>query len=216
MNYRAAIQFMDWNRISLMDSRDDPSFPWHHCGSLVCHDGVAREIFVYFDDAPGSSCEHHGFGLLLITRVDERSVEAPVSVPRLTHPREVIAELRRAGPFSAAEQSEFAAKVEALGALDTESMGAVSAADRLFDEVLSEQLGGWIKIGAREGDSLSGGFRTTVFARKAHDGAGWEVLERSRDVNSSCKIKDDGSGRTIFSQFLAAYYSDEGEDHDHD
>jgi hypothetical protein len=121
-----------------------------------------------------------------------------------------------AGPFSAAEQSEFAAKVEALSALDTESMGAASAADRLFDEVLSEQFGGWIKIGAREGDSLSGRFRKTVFARKADDGARWDVLERSCDVNASCTIKDDGSGRTIFAQFLAAYYSDECEDHDQD
>ena len=199
-----------------MDSRDDSHFHWHHCGSLVCHDGVAREIFVYCDNAPGSSCEHDGFGLLLITRVDDKSVEPPVSVPRWKHPRKVIAELRRAGPFSAAEQSDFVAKAEALGALDTESMGAASAADRLFDEVLSEQFGGWIKIGAREGDSLSGRFRTSVFARKAGDGARWDVLERSCDVNSSCTIKDDGSGRTIFAQFLAAYYSDESEDHDED
>lgn len=199
-----------------MDSRDDSPFLWHHCGSIVCHDGVERAIFVYCDDAPCTSFEHDVFGLLLITRIDDKPVEALVSVPRLEHPGEVIAELRRMGRFSAAEQSEFAAKVEALGALDTESMGAVSAADRLFDEVLSEQLGGWRKIGSREGDSLSGGFRTTVFARTADDGAAWEVLERSRDVNSSCTIKDDGSGRTIFAQFLAAYYSDEGEDHDHD
>ena len=39
----------------------------------------------------------------------------------------------------------------------------------------------------------------------------WTVLERSSDANSSCTIRDDGSGRTIFEQFMREYYSEEFE-----
>jgi hypothetical protein len=39
-------------------------------------------------------------------------------------------------------------------------------------------------------------------------------LERSSDVNSSCTIEDDGSGRTIFEQFMNEYYPDEDTGHE--
>jgi len=86
LKYRAAIQFMNWNRILLMDSRDDPSFLWHHCGSLVFREGVGMDIFVCCDDRPGSSCEPDRFRpFSMNAHVDDKSVDLPVSVSRLKH-----------------------------------------------------------------------------------------------------------------------------------
>ena len=196
-----------------MANRDDSSFHWHNCGSLVCHDGVRRGIFVYCNDAPGSAYEGEGFGVLLIAQDDSEPKEAPVAVERLKLPAAVIAKLRQAGAFTAEEQREFAANVEAMGILDADELEAASAADRLFDEVLAAGMGGWARIGRRSGESLSGGFTTRIFAKKHGDGEAWTVLERSSDVNSSCRIEDDGSGRTIFEQFMGEHYPDEDPSH---
>lgn len=196
------------NTMRPMALRDDAPYLWHNCGSLICHDGVLRDIFVHCNDAPGSAYEEDGFGVLLIGRDDSEPDEAPAQVDRLSAPAAVIAEVRRAGPFTVAEQREFAARVEALGALDADDLEAASAADRLFDEVLAAGMGDWSQIGSRSGDSLSGGFSTKIYARKRADSPAWTVLERSSDVNSSCTIEDDGSGRTIFEQFMDEYYPD--------
>lgn len=197
-----------------MGLRDEASYLWHNCGFLVCHDGVLRDIFVHCNDAPGSAYEQDGFGILLIARDDSEPDEAPAQVDRLSAPAAVIAEVRRAGPFTAAEQREFAARVEALGVLDADDLEAASAADRLFDEVLAAGMGDWSQIGSRSGDSLSGGFSTKIYARKLADSPAWTVLERSSDVNSSCTIEDDGSGRTVFEQFMSEYYPDEEPGHE--
>jgi|GEM_PF-1397162 len=197
-----------------MAIRDDSLFHWHNCGSLVCHDGVQRDIFIYCNDAPGSAYEDEGFGVLLTAQDDSEPEEAPAAVERLKLPAAVIARLRKAGVFTSDEQRVFAANIQAMSRINADEQESASAADRLFDEVLAEWMGGWLRIGSRSGVSVCGGFSTEIFAKKDDEGAAWTVLERSSDGNHSCTIKDDGSGRTIFEQFMAEYYSDEVTDHE--
>jgi hypothetical protein len=190
---------------------DDDRFLWHHCGSIKCYDGITRHIFVHCDDAPGTASDRGGFGLILLPEDAAAPDGAPTSGSLLSSAREMISELRIAGQFTAEEQSAFAAHVETIGRVDCDAYGSASAADTLFDEVLSQELGGWKLIGSRSGGSLGGPFRTTIYARQHEGGPVWTVLERSSDANSSCTIRDDGSGRTIFEQFKRKYYSEEFE-----
>jgi hypothetical protein len=195
---------------------DDDRFLWHHCGSMVCHDGIMRHIFIHCDDAPGTASDRGNFGLVLLPEDAAGPDGAPTSARLLSSPREVISELRTAGPFTAEEQCAFATRVEAIGSIDCDAYGSASVADNLFDEVLFQEMGGWKLIGSRSGGSLGGPFRTTIYARQHTGGPTWTILERSSNANSSCTITDDGSGRTIFAQFLATYYRDEGGDHGQD
>lgn len=190
---------------------DDDRFLWHHCGSIKCHDGITRHIFVHCDDAPGTAFERGGFGLVLLPEDAAAPDGAPASGDLLSSASAVISEIQTAGPFTAEEQRVFAAHVEAIGCVDCDAHGTASAADALFDEVLYDELGGWKLIGSRSGLSITGRFDTTIYARQHEGGPVWTVLERSSDANSSCTIRDDGSGRTIFEQFMRNYYSEEFE-----
>ena len=188
---------------------EDTEF-WHHCGFITCHDGVRRAIFVHCNTRPGSASNGARFGLLLLP-TDEAPDPPGTSVAGdlFRGARPLIAALRRAGSFTLEEQTVFANHVMSMSTIDSDAPYSASAADALFDQILSEELGGWQPIGSRSGSSVCGGFRTRLHARPFKDGSSWCVLERGTDGNAECTITDDGSGRSIFEQFMRRYYIDE-------
>ena len=191
------------------DTNDD-SMSWHHCGFILGRNGVRRSIFVHLDCCSTAAGAGRGFGLRLL-RIGAAAPEGrPAAKEIWRDPEPLIKALRRAGPFRPEEQDEFAASVEDLASLYSTEPGPGSDADALFNEILSQGMGGWRCIGSRSGSSVFGSFSTTIYARREHGTERrWTVLERGRDGNGCASITDDGSGDSIFIQFMRQYYSAE-------
>ena len=200
--------------MSLQNSHDDieseDSAEWRHCGFLARRDGTRRSIFIHLDCLSATAAAGRGFGLRLLPIGSPPPEGKPTAKEIRKDAAALLQALKRTAGFSAKEQDEFAMSVEALATLESSCPGDHSDADDLFDEVLSEGMGGWRCIGSRSGESVYQSFHTTIYARRDHGGERkWTVLERSRDGHGSCTITDDGSKDSIFTQFMREYYADE-------
>jgi len=192
---------------------DDGSMSWHHCGFIVRRRGGRRSIFVHLDCCSTAAGDGRGFGLRLLPIGAPTPEGRPAAKEIQRDPEELIKVLRRAGHFRPEEQDEFAATVEDLASLDSSSPGPGSDADALFNAILSQGMGGWRCIGSRSGNSVLGGFSTTIYARREHGTERkWLVVERGDQGNGSGFITDNGSGDSIFIQFMREYYTFEVEE----
>ena len=187
----------------------DESVPWNHCGSILCQDAVSRSIFIRFDGDSNSEDGVEPFKLLFL----DPGMADPNSSPTPGYPMQtaaaVIDAVCGAGVFTPDEQRDFAKNVESLASVDSDNGSPDSGANALFNELLDRGIADWRMIGSRSGISAIGWFDTMIYARRCGDSRTWTVLERGEQGNGECTITDDGSGRSIFVQFLAQYYEDE-------
>lgn len=194
-----------------MSGRDhfDKSTDWSSCGSICCHDAVTRTIFIRFNQASNSTELGKLFELLLI----DPGMPSRMWSGQMPTIAEVLDAIFAAGVFTREEQTDFAKTVESLARVESESGSPASGANQLFDELLGRGLAGWRLIGSRSGSSVIGWFDTLIYARQCGDGPTWAVVERGEQGNGDCIINDDGSGRSIFAQFIAQYYEEEIDQH---
>lgn len=178
------------------EESEDASTGWERCGYITGHNGNKRSIFVH---ASGEN-EPYTYALRLLPDYVETAKRPPNQREIQKNARALIETLKRTGPFTLEEQSEFARCVEYLAGDEPEIRCAF---DPLFDEVLSRELGGWESIGSHSGTDRYGGFQCSIYARRDHPTEPkWKVVMRDRDGNYQTSMTDNGSGESIFTQFM--------------
>lgn len=178
------------------EESEDASTGWERCGYITGHNGNKRSIFVH---ASGEN-EPYTYALRLLPDYVETAKRPPNQREIQKNARALIETLKRTGPFTLEEQSEFARCVEYLAGYEPEIRCAF---DPLFDEVLSRELGGWESIGSHSGTDRYGGFQCSIYARRDHPTEPkWKVVMRDRDGNYQTSMTDNGSGESIFTQFM--------------
>jgi len=177
------------------EESEDASTGWERCGYITGHNGNKRSIFVH-----ASADDPYTYALRLLPAYVETAKRPPNQREIQKDAGALIETLKRTGPFTLEEQSEFARCVEYLASDEPEIRCAF---DPLFDEVLSRKLGGWESIGSHSGTDRYGGFHSSIYARRDHPiEPKWTVVTRASDGNYKTRMTDNGSGESIFTQFM--------------
>jgi len=180
------------------EESEDASTGWEHCGYITGHNGNKRSIFVH-----ASADDPYTYALRLLPAYVETAKRPPTQREIQKDAGALIETLKRTGPFTLEEQSRFASSVEYLASHEPEIRCGF---DPLFDKVLSRELGGWESIGSHSGADRYGRFNLSIYARRAHPTEpNWTVVMRDSDGNYRTSMTDNGSGESIFTQFMRTH-----------
>ena len=181
---------------------------WHYLGDIVCKDGVTRRVHLFIDGDWNAWKDGIVGVRLLLKRANDPST-VPTKKQTIRRPEDFIAALASKAALTPEEKAMIFDSVQSRCEFDGDPDRSKTTEEVLFEELMSSCWSAWKCVGSRSGNAILGPYHTSIYARRKGDGPVWKVMEWGEGSPYQCEITDDGSGKSIYWQYMNSHYPDE-------